>query len=223
MRLLKNKKFLIYLFLFFFIGTFNNKNLNQLKTTKIKKINVIGLSKEENFKVANNLKFLKFDNLFFLDQIKIEKFIKENNYVEDLYIFKKYPSTLNIQIIKTNFLANINKDGKSFFIGSNGKLINNHNKKNKLPNIYGDFDIREFLRIKKTIDASDLNYENINDLFFFPSGRIDIKIKSGQLIKLPKNELKENLNLLILIFKNNNFKGIETIDLRQHGQVIING
>ena len=47
--------------------------------------------------------------------------------------------------------------------------------------------------------------------------------KSGQLIKLPKNELKENLNLLILIFKNNNFKGIETIDLRQHGQVITNG
>ena len=203
MRSLKNKKFLIYLFLFFFIGTFNNKNLNQLKTTKIKKINVIGLSEEENFKVVNNLKFLKFDNLFFLDQIKIEKFIKENNYVEDLYIFKK--------------------DGKSFFIGSNGKLINNHNKKNELPNVYGDFDIREFLRIKKTIDASDLNYENINDLFFFPSGRIDIKIKSGQLIKLPKNELKENLNLLILIFKNNNFKGIETIDLRQHGQVITNG
>ncbi len=223
MHSLKNKKFLIYIFLFFLIGTFNNKNLYQLEISRIKNINVVGLDTEENFKIAKSLKFLKFNNLFFIDQIKIEKLIKKNNHVEDFYVFKKYPSTLNIQLSKTNFLANINKNGKSFYIGSNGKLIKNHNKKNKLPNVYGNFDISEFLRIKKTIDESNFNYNNIKELFFFPSGRIDIIIKSGQLIKLPKNKLKENLDLLIMIFKDENFKNIEMIDLRQHGQVIING
>ena len=45
---LKSKKILLYVFLFLLIGTFNNKDLNDLKFVKIKSISVIGLNDKDN-------------------------------------------------------------------------------------------------------------------------------------------------------------------------------
>ncbi len=42
-----NKKFFLYLFLFFLLGTINNKNLNDFEFTKIKEIKISGLKDEE--------------------------------------------------------------------------------------------------------------------------------------------------------------------------------
>ena len=56
--------------------------------------------------------------------MKYQKLIDSYNIVENYNIFKNYPSTLNIEINKTNFLAKINYDGKTFIVGSNGRLIN---------------------------------------------------------------------------------------------------
>ena len=65
-------------------------------------------------------------------------------------IFKKYPSTLNIKIKKTNFLAKINNNGKNFLIGSNGKLIPKNNfQQSDLPYIFGNPILKEFLNFKK--------------------------------------------------------------------------
>ena len=48
----------------------------------------------------------------------------ESNYLVDSFsIFKKYPSSLNVNIDKTIFLAQISKNGKIYNLGSNGKLI----------------------------------------------------------------------------------------------------
>ena len=44
----KNKKIILYIFLFFLIGTFNNKNFNQFDYFKINKISVSGLSEKKN-------------------------------------------------------------------------------------------------------------------------------------------------------------------------------
>ena len=68
---LKSKKILLYVFLFLLIGTFNNKDLNDLKFVKIKSISVIGLNDKDNFELENDLNFLKIQNLFSLDKKKI--------------------------------------------------------------------------------------------------------------------------------------------------------
>ena len=45
---------------------------------------------------------------------------------------------------------------------------------------------------------------------------------SGTLIRLPKNKLKEKIELSNIILKDNKFENINLIDLRQENQIIIN-
>ena len=54
----KSKKILLYVFLLLLIGTFNNKDLNNLKFVKIKSISVAGLDEKDNFELENDLNFL---------------------------------------------------------------------------------------------------------------------------------------------------------------------
>ena len=223
MRQLKSRKILIYVFLFLFIGTFNNKNLNNFNLPKIDKINVLGLSDEKNNKVLESLKTFKLYNLFFLNKIQIENIIHSKSYIEDYSVFKQYPSSLNIKLKETDYLAYLNKDGKKFYLGSNGKLIDSNKSKKKLPYIFGDLEIDEFFKLKEIINRSNFDYKKIKNLFFFPSGRWDIEMNSGVLIKLPKDNLEESLKLSFNILSDKNFLNIKIIDVRQLNQVVLNG
>ena len=75
------------------IGTLNNKDLSTFEFLKINKISVSGLSEKENLEVLKELEILKKNNLFFLNKIKLEKIIENNNYIEKLFVSKKYPSS----------------------------------------------------------------------------------------------------------------------------------
>ena len=70
---------------------------------------------------------------------------------EKFFISKKYPSTLDIRLQKTKFMALINKDNKYFYIGSNKKLIEAHEQSKDLPFIYGELDIDGFLKVIASI------------------------------------------------------------------------
>ena len=106
----KSKKIILYFFLLIIIGTFNNKNLNKISLMKINTINVTGLSEIKNNELIYQLNFLKIGNMLFLKKSEIGKIINSYNLVEEYSVFKKYPSTLNIQIKKTNFLAQLKKN-----------------------------------------------------------------------------------------------------------------
>ena len=129
MQLQKNKKILLYFFLFLIIGTFNNKYINNFKFPKISQIKVSGLSKEENIKVLQDLEIYKIYTLFSLNKTQIKKTISKYNQIEEIFIFKKYPRSLNIKLVETKLLAYLTKDGKIFYLGSNGKLIETGEKK----------------------------------------------------------------------------------------------
>ena len=219
----KNKKILIYVFLFLLIGTFNNKNLENIDIVKVNKIYVTGLDQKSNKKLMNNLNFLKISNLFFLNDKEIKKIITANNFVEDYFVFKKYPSTLNITINKTKFLAKVKKNGNSFFLGANGKLIKEIITDQTVPIIFGNFENKNFFELKKAIDETHFVYDEIKNSFSFKSGRWDIETNSGILIKLPKKNLKRSLELSINILSKDYQKKINKIDLRQLNQIIING
>lgn len=223
MPLQKGKKILIYFFLFLIIGTFNNKNLNNLFFFKINKISVMGLDEKSNFELQKELSFLKLNNLFFLNKIKIIEIINSNNLIENFSVSKKYPSSLEIIINKTDFLAKLKKNNKNFILGSNGKLIESNEYVIDLPFIFGNFEIESFFELKEAIDKADFDYSKIKNLFFFKSGRWDIETKNGLLIKLPKNELKKTLELYLIFISENKKKKIDIIDLRQSNQIIING
>ncbi len=145
MPLQKSKKILIYFFLFLLIGTLNNKNLSNFNKLKIKKIEINGLDTNDNSELFKNLRYVKLENLFFIDKDKIIKIINSNKSVEKYSVFKNYPSSLRIDIIKTEFLARVKRDSDIFFIGSNGKLIKSNDIDKDLPLIFGKFDNNEFI------------------------------------------------------------------------------
>ena len=216
-----NKKILLYFFLFIILGTFNNKNLNKFEFPKINRINISGFETHNN-NFLEKLEILKLNNLFLLKKSQIEELFDTNNLIEEYKIFKKYPSSLEVEIIKTKFLALLNIDGKTFFVGSNGKLIETKDNLKDLPYIFGNLDINSFLRLKKIIDNSTLEFKEIKNLFFFPSGRWDVELSSGILIKLPNEKLKESLDLSLNLLNNEKFVNVKLIDVRQKNQVIVN-
>ena len=160
--------------------------------------------------------------MFFLNKVKIDQLISSYDHIENYSVFKRYPSSLIVQLTETNYLAHVNQNGKNFYLGSNGKLIKAENNNKKLPNIFGDLDLIEFFKLKKIIDESNYNFDEIESLFFFPSKRWDIEMASGVVIKLPKKRLKESFNLDIEIINDKNFKNIKVIDVRQEKQIVIN-
>ena len=219
----KSRKILIYIFLFFLIGTLSNKNLKVDNLIKINEILVYGLDKKNNKEITNNLKLIKLDNIFFLDKNAIEKMIISNNLVENYSAFKKYPSSLKIEIHKTEFYAQVIKDGIYFLLGSNGKLIKTNTSNENIPTIVGEFDNKNFTKLKKAADESKFDFFSIKKLFFHKSGRWDLELNSGTLVKLPRMGVLDSLEFLTLFLNKNKERKINIIDLRQKNQIILNG
>ena len=219
----KSKKVLIYLFLFLVFGTFNNKDLKKNNFSKINSINVTGLNYNGNLELMSRLDILKIENIFFLNENQIKEIMNSNSLVESYTVFKKYPSTLNIKVHKTKLLAQIQKNGENFFLGSNGKLIKMGDIKSKVPYLFGNFQNSNFFELKEAIDETSFNYNEIKNLFFFKSGRWDIETNQGLIVKLPKDDLIRSLKFLANFLSQNNKQEINNIDLRQYNQIIING
>ena len=218
----KKKKISIYILLLFLLSTVNNLSLNNSEylKLKIKNIYVTGLSGKENLKISEDLKELIFKNIFFIDKNFFENFFEKNNMIHSFNIKKIYPNSIEIQIEKTKLLGITYYDEKKFFIGANGKLINFQSISQNLPWVYGKVKIKNFINFKKIIDKSRLNFKEISEIYFFPSGRWDIKLKNEILFKLPDKNLLEALNLAIKIVNNEKFKNDKIIDLRIANHVI---
>ena len=219
MRQRKSKKILLYFFLFIIFGSLNNKNLAQLKFPNIEKIKIEGLE-VENEELQKSLDLFKMETLFNLDKLKVRELLNSNNLIEKYIISKRYPSSLEIKIIETELLALLNRKGKSFYIGSNGKLIEAEDMVKNLPYIFGDPNIDKFLSLKRMIDSSKLDYNDVENLFFFPSGRWDIETSSGVLIKLPIENIEKSLELSLNLLDYKQFDNIKSIDARPQNQVI---
>lgn len=218
-----NKKIFLYIFLLILLGTLNNKNLHNIQFPKIKKIEVKGLSDDENLKLAKSLELFKSQNLLIIDKFELEKILDSNNLIEKYSIIKRYPSSFEIKINRTKLLAKVVKDSKTYYLGSNGKLIFSKEEVKDLPYIFGDFKIKDFFNLVEIINDTKFNFNEIKNLFSFSSGRWDIETYSGILIKLPRDKLKEAFDLSLRIMSDNNFNHIKVIDTRQSNQVIING
>ena len=95
--------------------------------------------------------------------------------------------------------------------------------KSKVPYLFGNFQNSNFFELKKAIDETSFNYNEIKNLFFFKSGRWDIETNQGLIVKLPKDDLIRSLRFLVNFLSQNNKQEINNIDLRQYNQIIING
>ena len=216
-----NKKIIFYISLVIILGTFNNKNLKNFDLPKINMVNIEGIEFNDN-EYLRIMNLIKLNNLLSIQKSQIKEILNSNNLIEEYEVFKKYPSSLEIKIEKTNFLASTNINGKNYLVGSNGKFINTKDYSQNLPFIFGNFETEKFLEFKNIILQTDFKYNNIKNFYYFPSGRWDIEMISGVLIKLPITGIKESLNLSIDLLDDIEFSNIKILDIRQKNQIVIN-
>ena len=218
----KSKKIISYFFLLIIFASINNISLNKIKLNKVNNISINGLNDADQKLLLNDLKSLDLENLFLLNGDKIINLMDSNTLIENYIIFKEYPSTLNIKIKKTNFLAKINLDNQEYLIGSNGKLTKSNDANVYLPYIFGKPEVDEFLKFKKIIDDSKISLNKIKSFYYFKSKRWDIELKNNILIKLSKENTKKSLVDAFLFLKQNNIEKNMIIDARISNQIIIN-
>ena len=215
-----SRKILIYLFIFIILTSINNFKYLDLKLFKIDQINISGLNNEENISIHDNIKDYKKKNIFFLDNFDLSKKIYSNELVQKFEVFKKYPSTLDVNLVKTNFLGITKIDGIDYLIGSNGKFIKKNITLIDLPFVFGKIKIIDFLILKEILNKSNFELGEIDSFYYFKSNRWDIKTKKGLIIRLPSQLDPNVLNKINEIINDGTFKNIKTIDLRQNNQII---
>ena len=219
----KSKKLVVYFFLLIIVSSISNNSINNLELNKIKNIKIYGLDQKDNEILSNAINNLNLKNIFFIKKNEIIKLINSNSLIENYEVIKKYPSTIEINIKKAIFFAKLNYNGKIFLIGSNGKLTPAASDNLELPFIFGKPNIEEFLKFKQVIDNSKFSYNQIENLFFFPSKRWDLKFQDKILLKLPINPTRETLDLLYEFLENYTGEKLITVDARIVNQIILNG
>jgi len=218
----KKNKVIFYLLLLFILSTTSGKFVEYQKTYSftINQINIEGLSNVDKKKIFYDLNNLFSKSILLVSKEEIKKVINKYNIIEEYSIKKIYPSTINIDIIPTKYLARTSNDNQ-LLVGANGKLIKDIENIEILPYIFGEFNSEDFLIFKKNIVKSKFNFTKFKMLYFFPSNRWDILTNDDILIRLPRDNLFDSLNLAYKIIINNNFKNKNLIDLRINNHLII--
>ena len=218
----KKNKVIIYLILLFILSTTSGKfavsqnNYSSINT----KINIEGLSSIENLKISNELSNLFYKDILFIDKKEINKIMNKYNIIEEYNIKRIYPSTINIKIKPTKYLARTSNDNQ-LLVGANGKFIKDEENREILPYIFGEFNSKDFLTLKKNIEQSKFIFKELKTLYFFQSNRWDILTDNDILIKLPLSNSLESLNFAYKIISNDEFKKKSIIDLRVKKNLVV--
>ena len=211
----RKNKIIIYLLFLFILSTTSAKFINDQNTlsSSVSKINTTGLSERKNLEISNNLNNFLYESIFVISKDEIKKILEKHNIIQEFNIKKIYPSTLNIEIKPTKFIARVSNNSQ-YLVGANGKLIEDKSNNESLPYIFGEFNSHHFLSFKQNIEKSIFSFSNLKTLYFFPSGRWDILTDNDILIMLPQEHLVASLNLSKKLIDNDNFKDNKFIDLR---------
>tara|TARA_B100000965_G_scaffold376052_1_gene368994 strand:+ start:14424 stop:15119 length:696 start_codon:yes stop_codon:yes gene_type:complete len=224
-QLIDKQKYVIYLIIFLLLSSVNNINLTKFreKVSSLKIIQVEGLNKNLNNKIKRDLDFLINSNIYKLNNEIISNKLDKYNYIDNYKVFKEYPSKIKIELVQAKFLAETIKNNQRYFIGSNGKLIDYKifNYKENIPNVFGNFTSKDFIELNEVLKKTNFKFEHIQDIFFYPSGRWDIKTKKNLILKLPRKNVYKAIDKFNLISKNEELKEYNVIDLRIPNQLIL--
>ena len=218
----KKNKIVIYFILLITLSTISGKfsltNKGYLSTNN--KITIQGLSNDDNFDISNRIKSLVNKNILFINRKEIVDIIDDYNIIEEYSVKRIYPGNIVINTTPTRYLARTSNDNK-LLVGANGKLIRDAENSENLPFLFGDFNSKNFLSLKKDIEQSKFTFDKFKTLYFFKSNRWDILTNNNILIKLPLENSLVALNLAYKIIEDDQIDK-KIIDLRVKDRLIIN-
>tara|TARA_B100000161_G_C33497917_1_gene390204 strand:+ start:25 stop:714 length:690 start_codon:yes stop_codon:yes gene_type:complete len=225
LQLINKKKIYFYLISFLFLSTIsNNHYVNGFKKNFL--INKIDIQIDRTYLkkiISQNAKFLLNNNIFSINSEILKNKFNKLNYLENIEIKKKYPSTIIIKANKTEYLAETFIEEKKYFVGRNGKFISAeyHDHKNSLPMIFGTFKIKDFLKLQSDLNRNNINLKKIKKYYYHKNKRWDLYLDKEIILMLPSNNLSDAIKIFKKYNLNNEIKIKTTIDLRIPNRIII--
>ena len=218
-------KIYFYIFSLLFLTTIINFSFfnNLEKNFLVKTINIKTNNTKIDEKIFLKLSSLIDTNIFSLNEYEIYNALKELNYLENIQIIKKYPSSLNIQANVTNIIGKTYKNQKKFFVGSNGNFISSIEFKDmkEIPIIFGDFKISDYIILNSIIEKSKISKKNITKYYYHKNKRWDLYYSHNVLIKLPNKNISNSLKLFKQFKEANSDLQNIIIDLRVPKRMIV--
>ena len=212
----KKIKIYFYLILLLLFSTFYNTNLALYFNSKFKVINID--NQNENIKIYE-LNYLLNNNIFNIDKNFLSYKLKNNPILRSYEIKKIYPDTVRIVLVKSNPIAKIVQNGKTVYLGDNGKIFNHATPNYQIPEIVGEVNLEYTNRIVKIINNSSFKLNKINMIKIYPSNRFDLIFNNNDIIKFPHNIDRKFIEDAYTFYKNNNIYS-KIIDLRLKNKII---
>ena len=225
LHLKNNNKFYFYVFSLIFLTTINNVKLGELIKKKFSVQNIIvktNIAQIDNM-IFEETKNLIDRNIFFINKNEILNYLKNLNFLENINVKKKYPSTIIVQADKTILIGLTYIDNKKYFLGANGNFIPSNRLSNieNLPVIFGKFNASNFLSLLKNLENQNINHNLITKYNFHKNKRWDIYFEDNILLKLPNNDIDMAIKIYKKAQKSIKIKPNSVIDLRIPGRLII--
>ena len=221
---ISKKKIYFYLLILLLLSSTFNFNIisNFNKLNLIKHIKINGINEKEKNILEKNLKIFINKNIFFINKDEAEKILKNNSFIDTYKIVKVFPSNLLVNVKKTKFVGNTILDGEKFYIGKNGKLtkISLVEKEYNQPQVFGSFEVYEFLKLQEILLKNDFNLDKIKKYYYYKSKRWDIEINDNVLIRLPSENIENSLKNYRSLMKTNKIIKSNLIDLRIKNKII---
>jgi len=215
----KKFNFLIYILIMLFLTSINNYNFYNKKIFNIDIVEVTGFSVKKNNMIKNQIKNVDGENIFFIKKRYFKKFIDRND-TKYLIVKKIYPNKLIINFIPAKPICIISLKDHNIILGDNGKKLDIESIEKKLPKVSGSKNFKNIFKVTNMLKFSKLDYDTINEIVFFKSGRFDVNLNDKILIKFPIKYTEDIINYSGSLLKNKKFLNSKVIDLRIKNKII---
>ena len=223
------KIFLLFILLFF-LSTFNPSNINSFFSENdrgffdIEKIEIKNNYFVSGAEIKEQLQNVYGKNIFFIVKKDLLKSLISNNFIKEIEIKKKYPSTIKVKIYEEEPVAILNKKEKKFFICKSKKLIPYDSsidmKLEILPSVFGENSEFHLPNFMHDLTNRGFPVQKIKKFYFFKIERWDVELINNQVIKFPFENTVEAIDLSIKLLKKEDFKKYKVIDLRINGKIV---
>jgi len=220
----KKKIYFYLLILLLLSSTFNFNIISKFKKLNlISQINILGLKEKEKNILEKNLENFINKNIFLIGREEVDKKIRINSFLDNYSIVKIFPSKLLVNVKKTEFVGKTILDGEKFYIGKNGKLTKIFlvEKEYNLPQVFGSFEVNEFLKLQKTLNTNGFNLSEIKKYYYYKSNRWDIENNDDVVLMLPSHNIEKSLKNYKSLLKTNKIIPGQLIDLRMKNKIIL--
>ena len=187
----------------------------------IKNIFIENNSIISNKEILDNLEFLYQENIYFLDIKKIEQILLNQEFIESFKIKKIYPKTIKLILNEKKIVAILYKKKEKYYISDKGKIVNFKKIKRyqDLPRVFGGE--KYFFYFYQELKNNDFPIAQIKTFYFFESGRWDLEMNDGKIVKLPIKNYLFSLKNFINSNKDSSFGSFKIFDYRIEDQLIL--